>query len=208
MTFKVTPNVLILRPETELLVEQAIAHGRDRGPCRILDIGTGSGCIAISVAKHFAQARITAVDQASQALAIARENAVQNGVAERIEFLHWDFTDSAFPFNEPFDIVAANPPYIRKSDYEQLPAEIKNFEPLTALAAGIDGLDAYRCLRHWLPRLMNSNGRAFFKIGADQAVDIRQLFPNAVIMKPLAGRDRVVGDTRLKWLFVLLLLVI
>jgi release factor glutamine methyltransferase len=191
LTFKVSPAVLIPRPETELLVEQVIAHGRDLQPGRILDIGTGSGCIAISLAKHLPQAHITAIDQSPAALSLARENAALQQVAERIDFLEWDFSGTEFPFSEPFDIVASNPPYIRKSDYERLPAEIKNFEPLEALAAGIDGLEAYRHLRRWLSRLLIGGGRAFFEIGADQTADIQQLFPDAAMVQDLAGRDRV-----------------
>ncbi len=191
--FKVSPGVLIPRPETELLVEQVLAYGRDLQPCRILDIGTGSGCIAVSLAKHLLQATITAVDQSAIALEIARENALGTGVVDRIAFSLWDFTGQVMPINAPFDIVAANPPYVSKNDYERLPREIKNFEPIEALTIGPDenGLAAYRHLQRWLPQLLSPGGQAFFEIGADQGADIRQLFPEATIIQDLANRDRV-----------------
>jgi release factor glutamine methyltransferase len=196
LSFNVGPGVLIPRPETELLVEKVIDYGRTLTSCRILDIGTGSGCIAVSLAKHLELARITAIDNSEQALDQARENAEKNQVLDRIQFLLWDFFSDQLPFSQPFDIVAANPPYISQSDYDELAPEIRNFEPNSALLAGADGLDAYHALKARLSRLLEPGGKAFFEIGADQAAALHRLFQNLIILQDFAGRDRLAVITR------------
>lgn len=191
LSFLVGPGALIPRPETELLVEKAIEFARPSAGCRILDLGTGSGCIAVSLAVHLPQARIVAIDQSAKALELAQANARRNGVADRIEFLSWDFTSPTSPFTAAFDVVVANPPYIRQSDYERLPEEIKNFEPAEALLAGRDGLDGYRAIQRRLSEWLNPGGRAFLEIGADQAEEMLHLFPQANFLTDLAGRHRL-----------------
>jgi len=191
LSFLVGPGVLIPRPETELLVEKAIEFAHPFAGCRILDLGTGSGCIAVSLAVHLPQAHIVAIDRSAKALELAQANARCNGVAERIEFLSWDFTSPTSPFTAAFDVVVANPPYVRESDYERLPKEIKNFEPPEALLAGQDGLDGYRAIQRRLNEWLNPGGRAFLEIGADQAEEILHLFPQANLLTDLAGRRRL-----------------
>ncbi len=191
LSFLVGPGVLIPRPETELLVEKAIEFAHPADGCRILDLGTGSGCIAISLAVHLPQAHIVAIDKSAKALELAQTNARRNGVADRIEFLSWDFTSPTSPFTAAFDIVVANPPYIRQNDYERLPKEIKNFEPMEALLAGKDGLDGYRAIQRRLAEWLNPGGRAFLEIGADQGKEILRLFPQANLLSDLSGRHRL-----------------
>lgn len=192
LPFKVGPSVLVPRPETELLVEKVLAAASPWPEARILDIGTGSGNIAISLAFHLPGARITAVDCSQAALALALENGQRNGVNERIQWQEWNLFSDACPLPFPYDIVVSNPPYIRQADYDRLPAEIKNFEPSTALLAGADGLDAYKAIGRWLPTLLNTPGFAFMEIGADQATEVAALLGQVVVHKDLAGKDRVV----------------
>jgi release factor glutamine methyltransferase len=192
LPFKVGPGVLIPRPETELLVEKVLAAASPWPEARILDIGTGSGNIATSLAVHLPSARITAVDCSQAALHLAAENGQRNKVAERIQWQEWNLFSDTCPLQTPFDIVVANPPYIRQADYDALPLEIKNFEPANALLAGLDGLDAYKAICKWLPTLLNKPGFAYLEIGADQANGVAALFTGAVIHKDLAGKDRII----------------
>jgi release factor glutamine methyltransferase len=161
LPFRVTPDVLIPRPETEHLVEQCLALATPSGapsfrrslpegwestspapPIRILDVGTGSGVIAISLARKLPQAQITATDITTSALTVAQENAKRNGVA--IRFLEGDLL--APVAGESFDIIVSNPPYVADSDRDSLSVEVRDHEPALALFAGIDGLEIYRRL--------------------------------------------------------------
>jgi len=164
MPFRVTPDVLIPRPETEHLVEQTITlaqpgcpilpasaagrvgeHDRPEGTnCRILDVGTGSGAIAIALALNLPQAQITATDISKSALALARENSNRNGVADRIRFLQGDLLSPVA--GEQFDLVVSNPPYVPGTDGDTLAVEVRDHEPALALFGGTDGLDIYRQL--------------------------------------------------------------
>lgn len=144
LPFQVSPGVLIPRPETEHLVEKAIELGKRLDEPRIVDIGSGSGAIAIVLARHLPRARITAVEISERALAVARENGLRNGVAGRIRFLEGNlFAPIA---QERFDIVASNPPYVPSADRASLAVEVRDHEPAVALFAGADGLDVIRRL--------------------------------------------------------------
>ena len=191
LSFKVGPAVLIPRPETELLVEKVIEYGRSLPDGRLLDLGTGSGCMAVTLAKGLPQFRITAIDKSERALALAAENAERHQVSDRVEFVQWDYTTTVSPFTQPSDILAANPPYVRQTDFNLLAAEIKDYEPAEALLAGEDGLEAFRHIQRWLPLLLKPQGQAFVEIGADQAHAVTALFPQAAIFADLAGRDRL-----------------
>lgn len=192
LPFKVGPAALIPRPETELLVEKALAAASRLPEARILDIGTGSGNIAISLAVHLPTAKITAVDCSQAALALAAENSQRNHVGERIQWREWNLFSDACLSSTPFDIVVSNPPYIRQTDFDALPPEIKNFEPRIALLAGSNGLDAYQAIGKWLPTLLDKPGVAFLEIGADQAKDVAALLGEVVVHRDLAGKDRVI----------------
>ena len=143
LSFRVAPEVLIPRPETELLVVALLdlAQARAAGAAlRIADVGTGSGVIAVCAAKHLPGCRVTAVDVSPAALSIARANAAEHGVAERIEWIESDLL-AAVPAERRFDFVVSNPPYVSEAEFARLAPEVKNFEPRRALVAGPQGVE-------------------------------------------------------------------
>lgn len=173
LIFRVTPDVLIPRPETEHLVEQAITYARDFQHPRIVDIGTGSGAIAVALAHHLPQARITSIDISEKALVIAKENAARNQVAERIRFLQGDLL---MPVErERFDLIVSNPPYVSEADRETLSVEVRDHEPSLALFAGADGLAVYRRLIPAAHEAFLSGGSLLMEIGYGQSDAIRAL---------------------------------
>jgi release factor glutamine methyltransferase len=147
--FRVTPDVLIPRPETEFVVisllDEAKRSGRLADPLRIADVGTGSGVLAICAAIHLPQSHVTAIDISPAALTIARANAERHQVAERIRFLEGNLLDPV-PTAETFDMIVSNPPYIGLSERDDLPRDVRDHEPALALFAGTDGLDVLRPL--------------------------------------------------------------
>jgi release factor glutamine methyltransferase len=171
LPFKVTPAVLIPRPETEHLVESVLAEMKARlphnQPLRIVDIGTGSGAIAIALAVHLPQAQITALDLSPEALKIAQANAETNNVANRISFLQSDLL-SALAHEAPYDAIVSNPPYIPQTDHPTLHPEVRDHEPHTALFAGDEGLDIYRRLIPQTHALLKPNGLLALEIGHGQ----------------------------------------
>ena len=170
----VSPAVLIPRPETEFLVDWIeTTFAEIQKPMRILEIGTGSGCIAIALATLFPQAEITAVDISSSALAIAGENA-------RINQVEIDFKQSNLfeKVNDSYDLIVSNPPYISASDFNQLPTEIKDHEPSNALIAAEDGIFFYRQIIEQAGNYLKEKGSMYFKIGADQALLIIKIARN------------------------------
>ena len=168
LPFKVTPAVLIPRPETEHLVESVLAEMKTHNhPLRIVDIGTGSGAIAIALAVHLPQSHITALDFSPEALAIARTNAETNNVATRITFLQSDLL-SAITSEAPYDAIVSNPPYIPHADSPTLHPEVRDHEPHTALFAGDEGLDIYRRLIPQAHALLKPNGLIALEIGHGQ----------------------------------------
>ena len=148
IALQVTPAVLIPRPETELLVEAVLGEMPREGGLRILDVGTGSGAIAIALAQHLPSARITAVDCSRAALEVATANAARHGLGGRIRFVEADLLDGleGLAAAEKFDAVVSNPPYVPAGERETLHPQVKDYEPARALFAGVDGLDVYRRL--------------------------------------------------------------
>lgn len=167
LRFCVTRDVLIPRPETEHLVERAIALAGAFQQPRIVDVGTGSGAIAVALARHLPNAHISAIDFSPEALAIARENAVRNGVGERVRFLEGDLL--APVAGESFDLVVSNPPYVGTADRGTLAVEVRDYEPAMALFAGEDGLDAYRRLIPAAHGVLVHGGYIVLEIGYGQA---------------------------------------
>ncbi len=203
LPFRVKQGVLIPRPETEVLVEKTIEQIQNRfdqsKTVTCLDIGTGSGNIAVSLAHQLESIGIIAVDVDKEVLTVAEENAEMNGVGDRIEFVLLDIMDekSVGQINRKFDIVVSNPPYVSEEEYKQLPEDVREHEPKIALDGGQDGLRFYRQMAKVLPELLEKEGLAFFEIGADQAGQVKTIFEgsflkNIEIIKDLAGRDRVV----------------
>ncbi len=193
----VGPGVLVPRPETEILVEKVVEYCEkisDLETIKILDIGTGSGNIAVSVAKAVPKAYITAIDVSEQALVIAKKNVDFYGLGNVIDLEQCDVKKKWPADRGGFDIVVSNPPYITDADYTRLPPEIHDFEPQEALRGGQHGLDFYRSLSQIIRPLLAPGGGFFFEIGADQAHSVTSIFEefDPSIEKDLAGRDRIV----------------
>jgi release factor glutamine methyltransferase len=197
LSLKVTPDVLIPRPDTELLVEQALL--RLSGPAQVLDVGTGSGALAIALAHERPEWAITAIDVSPAALAVAADNARSNGVEGRITFLKENLTK--LPAG-PFHLIVANPPYIPQAELATLMPEVRDFEPQLALDGGRDGLDAYRALARQSGEVLMSEGWLLVEVGIDQAAAVREMFADAGLTeifsaRDLAGIERVVGGKKL-----------
>ena len=165
--FVVSPAVLIPRPETELIVENTLQlPGLDKLPSLICDIGTGSGCLAITLAKELPTARIVATDISAAALEVARANAVRHGVTDRIAFAEGEYLAGA---RGPFHVIVANPPYVSDEDYATLAPEVREYEPASALVAGADGLRDIREILNLAAHALVRGGVLLMEIGFDQA---------------------------------------
>jgi release factor glutamine methyltransferase len=196
MEFEVTPDVLIPRHDTETLVHEALT--RIPGADTVLDIGTGSGCIAVSLAKRLLKAAVTAIDISGTALTVARRNAEKNGVS--IEFLQGSLCEPVA--GRSFDLIVSNPPYIASRDIELLEPEVRDFDPRGALDGGTDGLDIYRALIPSALSCMGPGGWLLVEIGAGQDRDVKHLFRTAggfdepITASDPAGIIRIVGGQR------------
>ena len=197
LPFKVTSAVLVPRPDTELLVEEALKR-LPAATARLLDVGTGSGALAIALAHERPGCTVTAIDVSPAALAVATENARANGVAERVAFIEADL--AALPAG-PFDLVVANPPYIPTGDLPALMPEVRDFEPQLALDGGGDGLDACRALARQAGTVLAPGGWLLVEIGIGQAEAVRGLLTAAGLTdiftaRDLSGIERVVGGNK------------
>jgi release factor glutamine methyltransferase len=200
LSFRVTPDVLIPRPETELLVVRLLDLAKQRGPVgqglSIADVGTGSGIIAVAFARSFSESRITAIDLSPAALAVARENAAAHGVAERIEWFESDLF-AAVPADRRFDFVASNPPYVSSAEFAKLPATVKNFEPRQALEAGPLGTEVIERLIPAAAERLNPGGWLLMEISPMIEASVRELLEReptlelASTIKDLAGLPRI-----------------
>ncbi len=198
----VNPGVLIPRPETEVLVEAVVARvqsAEKQGRISILDVGTGSGCIAVSLAHQLPESQVMAVDISDSALSTARENAKNVGVSGRVKFAKaniFRIDTLGFESQGRFDVIASNPPYISQDEFALLPEEVKAFEPAVALCDGGDGLSFYRQIAKSVPSMLAADGLLAFEIGATQAEPVRRIvqdyLPKSEVRQDLAGRDRVV----------------
>ena len=172
----VSRHALIPRPETEILAELGwkFLSTRNLQPSTALDFGTGTGCIAIALAAKCPNAKITALDVSAEALALAKQNATQNKVAEWIEFLHGDGF-AALAATTQFDLLVSNPPYIASAEIETLDPEVKDFDPRGALDGGADGLDFYRRLAVEAKPFLKVDGKIMLEFGDGQADDIKMI---------------------------------
>ncbi len=196
LTFNVTPDVLIPRPETELLVEEIIKLSGGVGGLKIIDIGTGSGNIPVALAKNLSDAEITAVDVSEKAITVAVENSRLNGVEEKIEFIHSDFNQLDFG-TDRFDILVSNPPYISADEYPTLQTEITKYEPSIALTDAADGLNFYRTITAKSNAILKTGGKIFLELGQGQhdkvEVMLRQNnFSDIKIIKDYQQIERVI----------------
>lgn len=192
LKFFVDPSVLIPRPETELLAQMAI----DLKPKIIADIGTGSGAIAVTLAKNLPETKVIGIDSSSETLKIAKKNAEYHGVANRCHFLEGHLLD---PLAEKVDLVVSNPPYIPTREIDNLEPQIKDFEPREALDGGEDGLHYIRQLIENSPKYLSPNGHLLMEFGFGQAEEIKALahkhFKQVEIYQDLAGIDRILKAT-------------
>lgn len=199
LMFEVTPDVLIPRPETESLVVRAIdlAKTWPGDKVRIADVGTGSGIIAVTMAKRVKNAQVTAVDISPAAIEVARRNADKHGVAERIEFMESDLF-AAVPADAKFDFVLSNPPYIASADMPTLQPDVRDHEPHLALNGGANGTEVIERLIPQAAERLNPSGWLLMEVGADNALRVEELvkanrkFELAETIKDVAGLPRIV----------------
>jgi release factor glutamine methyltransferase len=192
--FKVTPQTLDPRPDSETLVEAALKYATP-APATILDLGTGTGCLLLSLLGEWMNAKGVGLDISGEAVATARENAQDLKLDARATFTATDWAHYAPP--APFDLVISNPPYIAAGEMAGLAPEVTQYDPVTALVGGADGLDCYRTIAALLPRFLRKGGWVVFEIGHAQADDVKSILANAgaaVIhtVQDLAGSDRVI----------------
>jgi release factor glutamine methyltransferase len=186
LDFVVTEATLNPRPDSETLVEEVLAARRDRPPARILDLGTGTGCLLLSLLKEWPGAWGMGVDRSEAAARVARLNAVRLGLESRSAVVVGDWADA---LDGTFDVVVANPPYIPDREIAGLAPEVARFEPRGALSGGPDGLDAYRSIARMLPRLLADGGIVALEVGAGQAPDVARLLAAGGLSDVRTARD-------------------
>ena len=195
LNFFVNEDVLIPRPDTEILVEEVIKIARKINAKKILDMCTGSGAIAVSLAKYLDNVEITAVDISEKSLDVAKTNAKNNEVENKITFIESNLFENIV--NEKYDIIVSNPPYIRKDVIKTLTKEVQK-EPKIALDGGYDGLDFYRKITHQSEEYLKFNGYLCFEIGYDQKKDVIKIinderkFTGTYSKKDLCDNDRII----------------
>jgi release factor glutamine methyltransferase len=207
LEFQVTRDVLIPRPDTETLVEnvlQTVRHQAGLEAPRVLDLCTGSGCIAAALAKSLKNAIVLAIDISQPAVDIAKRNIEQLGLADRVSVEQGDLFEpiSRIVDARPFDLIVANPPYIATDQVQALDKSVRDFEPLSALDGGVDGLTIHRRILERAPHHLVPGGRIFLEIAFDQGPAAREMmatypaFDDVRILKDYGGRDRVLTAVR------------
>ncbi len=196
LTMKVTPDVLIPRPETEILVEEVLNYCKDKNGLKILDIGTGSGNISIALSKYLNEVDVAAIDISEKAIQVAKENAAFNEVDRKIRFMISDINNYSAAL-EMFDLAVANPPYVSMEEYWNLQNEITQYEPDVALTDSNDGLNYYRKIAAQAKLFLKSSGKIFMEIGKGQREDVLRIlsennFIDIQFVKDLQQIDRVV----------------
>ncbi len=200
LEFRVTPDVLIPRPETELIVEAALTvFKKGSRPTLIIDLCTGSGCIAVSLAKETAGSHVFATDKSAKALAVARQNASANGVADRIRFYEGDLFDplEKLGIEGQVDLVVSNPPYVPSADSASLQPEVRDYEPSLALFSGPDGTELHWRIMSAAPRFLKKSGTLIMEMGLGQSAKLAQMvekhgsYRSVDVLKDLAGIERV-----------------
>jgi release factor glutamine methyltransferase len=222
LEFEVTPDVLIPRPETEHLVEVALERlgppgikinlptGAPRPRLRVADVGTGSGALAVALAHELPHAEIHATDISAPALAVAERNAARHAVRDRIRFIHTNLLDSVLDESQVadresrlFDLIVSNPPYVARNKAEQLPPEVRDHEPASALFPGPTGVEIYARLIEQAGSLLRPGGILVLELGYDSANHVRAIFSgqhgwtNVTLTNDLAGIPRVIAAERL-----------
>ena len=195
LEFYVTPDVLIPRPETEILVEAAINEFQDDENCKFLEVGVGSGCISVSILANLPNATALGGDVSYKALVVAGNNAENNGVSKRLDLQLSNVYDSID--DREFDLIISNPPYVADTELDSLQREVRDYEPKAALSGGPDGLDLIRRLVKGAPKLLRPNGMLLIEIGWDQSERVADLLKRqgwkTINMQPdLQGIPRIV----------------
>lgn len=197
--FSVTPQVLIPRPDTETLVEHALDCIPIDAPCNVLDVGTGSGAIAITIAAERPLARVHATDKSASALAVAVGNAEAHGVATRVRFEHTDLVAAG----ARYDVIVSNPPYVSSGELATLQAEVRSYEPTMALDGGQDGLDVVRALLRAAESVTQAGAQLLVEVGLGQAAEVMRLaaskaaWREVTVYRDLNRVDRVVHLCRI-----------
>lgn len=192
--FKLSPQTLDPRPDSETLIEAALKYS-DAPPATILDLGTGTGCLLLSLLQEYPKATGLGIDISEEAAATARENAVALNLADRASFLATDWND--WQASAPFDLVISNPPYIAPDEMAGLEPEVTKYDPVTALVGGDDGLECYRSIAALLPRALKRGGLVVLEIGHLQAEAVKSILALSDIaviqtLTDLGGSDRAV----------------
>lgn len=194
--FKVNSDVLTPRPDTEILVESALKLIPQEANWNILDLGTGSGCVLLSILQDRTNTLGIGVDVSASALKVAKENAHNLNLNQRAQFIHKSWTEPNF-ITSQFEIIVSNPPYIPSAEIETLETEVKNYDPLLALDGGKDGLKCYREIASAIPSILKENGYILLEVGYNQAADVAKIFTEMnltliEIVPDLAGINRCV----------------
>jgi len=194
LPFRITPDVLDPRPDTETIVEIAMKRFTGNAPESVLDLGTGSGCIIISLLSEWPHTRGIANDVCEKALAVAQGNAERAGIDDRLGFVQGSWGDK---ITDRFDLIVSNPPYISNPEIPNLPSAVKNYDPILALSGGDDGLDCYKIIVTETKRLLKSGGVCLLEVGFSQAEDVSRLVEDSGlsvidIHPDIAGIPRVV----------------
>ncbi len=196
----ITPDCMIPRPETELLVERAIEFLRTRTEEQfVCDLCTGSGCIAVAIARNYPDCRIIATDISDAALSVAAKNIEKHQLGDRIRLLCGDLFDPLVPHLDvdKFDLIVCNPPYVSAAEFEKLGKNVKDYEPKLALFAGEDGLDTYRRIVEKVDAFLKPNGALMLEIGYNQGQAVKQLleqagcFSRIIVEKDTGDNDRI-----------------
>lgn len=198
LEFEVTPNTLDPRPDTETLIEAVLDWAKTYPPAgggelKILDLGTGTGCIPISLLSELPHVTAVATDISPAALAVARRNAEKHNMSNRIKFIESDWFESIT--GQKFDIITSNPPYIADQVIHNLEIEVKNHDPILSLSGGVDGLEAYKKIIYTLQNHLNVGGKAFLEIGYDQLESVSRLVSESNLCVCRAHRD-IAGNPR------------
>ncbi|MHC4525601.1 MAG: peptide chain release factor N(5)-glutamine methyltransferase [Planctomycetota bacterium] len=205
LPLKITPDCLIPRPETEHLVEKAILFLRQReGTKQVLDLCTGSGCIAAAIAKNVEDIKVAATDISDAALKVAAENIEKLKLANKVQLLCGDLFDPIIEGLDAakFDLIVSNPPYVSEAEYESLDKNVKAYEPAHALLAGADGLDVYKRIAEKVDDFLKPDGALMMEIGYAQGPAIRELLENTGVFKSItiekdfANNDRIAIATK------------
>ena len=193
----VNENVLIPRPETELLVEKIINESDKSANLNILDIGAGSGNISLALAKNLPNSKIAAIDMSERALEVAKQNSELNSLQDKIEFKHFDIMNGDLNSLGKFDLIVSNPPYVSENDFEYLEPELKVHEPKIALTDCSDGTSFYKHIIEISEQILNMPGKIYFELGMGQSATVQKLFEekkftNISITKDYSGIDRII----------------